>query len=193
MQVGAKGDAGLGDSCVCQREVIRIRRECEQLRERLREKTRRMEELRSQEMGLKKLVSRNAMRDVHRVTMRSGEMLGAEGLDYVRPDAERVDLPFVMVSVGKEKGVDVEMDEQRERVMFRFDGPFRVFDGFAVVGMVCEEGKGKPGSLDTWSKLYDGYESSPVTRCDDGTPARVGGVAEGDGGTMGFRQPDLLD
>lgn len=146
-------------------ELQRRREERDAIRRVVEEKRRRLRELRGQEACLQRIVTRNAARDLHRVTTRSDVSL-TDGLEYVRPDSNHVDLPFVMVSAASCTSIEMEMDEHKEEAVFRFNGPFCLHDGYSIVGRVCEEegrgsGDGLAGSAKggTWRLLYNGHES----------------------------------
>lgn len=149
----------------CQNELQRRREERDAVRRLVEEKRSRLHELTSQEASLQRIVTRNAARDLHRVTTRSDVAL-TDDLEYVRPDSNHIDLPFVMVSAASRTLIEVAMDEHKQEAVFRFDGPFCLHDGYSIVGRVCEEeeGEGRVGDKATkgrgWRLLYNGNESS---------------------------------
>lgn len=148
-----------------QGELQRRVQERDAMRNVVEEKRRKLHELTSQEASLQKIVTRNAAKDLHRVTTRSDVAL-TDDLEYVRPDSNHIDLPFVMVSAAPRTLIEVEMDEHKEEAVFRFDGPFCLHDGYSVVGRVCEQEKGegngdcKAVKGEMWRLLYNGNESA---------------------------------
>lgn len=147
-------------------------------RARIAEKRARLSELKSQQLALQSIVSRNLSRDGARVTTGSDVCVG-DDLGFVCPDPQRVDVPFVMVSASKQTSVSLEMEDDREELVFNFDGPFRIHEGYAIVRQVCRQAssqyagsattlsqhtKSEPTELvteaqppQTWPKLYDGH------------------------------------
>lgn len=118
--------------------VERSKLENERMRKRIAEKKTRVCELRNQEAHLQQIVTRNASRDSARI--RTGfDVLVSDDLEYVRPDANRVDLPFVMISTDSKTSIELEMEDQRDEVAFRFDGPFKIHEGYSIVGQVCQQ------------------------------------------------------
>lgn len=155
--------------------VERHRLENEKVRKRIAEKRARVSELRSQESCLQQIVTRNASRDSARVTT-GFDVLVSDDLEYVRPDPNRVDLPFVMISTDPGTSVAVEMEDHKEEIVFRFDGPFKIHEGYSIVGQVCQQeerdrkkafSQRNEGNTvlkrEPWRKLYDGPDTSSVT------------------------------
>lgn len=151
------------------------RLENEKMRKRVAEKRARVSELRSQEACLQQIVTRNASRDSARVTT-GFDVLVSDDLEYVRPDRNRVDLPFVMISTDPGTSVAVEMEDHKEEIVFRFDAPFKIHEGYSIVGQVCQQeerdrkkafAQRNEGNTvlkrEPWRKLYDGHDTSPVT------------------------------
>lgn len=121
--------------------VKKQRMENERLRKSIAEKKARIAELRSQQSSLQTIITRNVSRDSARVTTGMDVLVG-DSMEYVHPDPKRVTLPFLMISTDANTLVAVEMDDHREEMVFRFDRPFQIHEGFNIVGQVCDQVRG---------------------------------------------------
>lgn len=142
--------------------VDRCKLENERMRKRIAEKRARISELSSQEAYLEKIVTRNASRDSTGVTT-GFDVLVSDDMEYVRPDPNRVDLPFVMISTKPGTHINVEMEDDKEQVVFRFDAPFKIHEGYSIVGQVCQQEERDREAKIALAKLRE--ESEMMKKC----------------------------
>lgn len=55
------------------------------------------------------------------------------GLTMAEPVTDRIPIPFIIVAVGDDAQIEMEMDQMREDVSFTFSSPFAVFDDREVL------------------------------------------------------------
>lgn len=124
--------------CDCQGTVLKkLRNKVNKIKRQIVEKKERLNELRQEQICVQQIVRRNAARDDQRLTTGS-DVLVSDDLEFVRPDPNRVDLPFVMVSTACTTDVAIHMEDGKEQVSLQFDSKFRIHDGFSVVRQVCQ-------------------------------------------------------
>lgn len=128
----------IDQQCDCQGTVLKkLRNKVDLIKRQIMEKRERLKELRHEQICVQQIVRRNAARDDQRLTTGS-DVLVSDDLEFVRPDPNRVDLPFIMVSTAHTTDVAIHMENSREQVSLQFDSKFRIHDGFSVVRQVCE-------------------------------------------------------
>lgn len=97
----------------------------------------RVAELREQHEWLRRIVTRNAGRDCGRVTT-GGDIQVEDDLTFQAPDRLRAQLPFVLVSTKAKTEVQMQVEDGHENIVFNFNAPFKVHDGYAIVAKMCE-------------------------------------------------------
>lgn len=150
-------------------KALSLKSASERLKTRIQEKRARLEELRWQEECVQRVVRRNASKDASRLT--TSELRVGDDLEFKRPDRNRVDLPFVMVSAAPSTSVSVQMEDCRERIVLGFDGAFRLWDGYSIVGRLVKRDRGA-------SELGILYDGAATREEDEGD---VGSASQSDG------------
>jgi len=91
-----------------EQEFCRLERDLEQRRERTEQKRRHLQDLVTQQVSFKNLITRNQ-----------------EG---AAPVESRIALPFIVVNTRKETVIDCEMAEDKQEIFFNFSAPFEIHD-----------------------------------------------------------------